>query len=399
MLTDYRFALSESQWRDRTGFAPVSSRPAELFGYYRLGRRTLEAMSPDQPRDRVDACPGALTLHQAADGPLARIRLPGGILSPPQLDVLARAATDLGNGAIELTVRGNVQLRAVSDSVALADRLIEAGLLPSPTHERVRNIVASPLSGRIGGLVDIRELVHELDRMLLNVAELAALPGRVLFSIDDGRGDVSGLGADFGLHAVSAETFALILGGADTGSRVDVGAGVTHLAAAAQAFVRIRGSQWRLHEVPDGAARILSHLDVTASAAPVGFEPDVAPPIGWLPQDDGQVALGAGVRFGTLDARTAEFLAAVDRPLVITPWRTIVLTDLDDWMAEQVVRVLAPMGLIFDSESPWLSVTACTGRPGCAKSLADIRGDAAEAVEADSLPVLGRQHWSGCERR
>ncbi|MFI6865569.1 hypothetical protein [Nocardia sp. NPDC050406] len=44
-------------------------------------------------------------LHDAADGPPARIRVPGGRLEPEQL--LAEAARDLGDGAIELTLRGN----------------------------------------------------------------------------------------------------------------------------------------------------------------------------------------------------------------------------------------------------------------------------------------------------
>ncbi|MGW4248717.1 precorrin-3B synthase, partial [Nocardia sp. NPDC004722] len=97
-------------------------------------------------RSDPDSCPGVLRLHEAADGPLARIRVPGGRLSPEQLQSLAAAAVDLGDGNIELTSRGNVQLRQVRDAAALTDRLTEAGLLPSATHERVRNIIASPLS-------------------------------------------------------------------------------------------------------------------------------------------------------------------------------------------------------------------------------------------------------------
>ncbi|MET0319040.1 MAG: precorrin-3B synthase, partial [Rhodococcus fascians] len=80
-------------------------------------------------------------MHQAADGSLARVRLPGGVVTPAQMLVLSGAATELGNGSMELTSRGNVQFRAVSDGDELARRLSDAGLLPSPTHERVRNIL------------------------------------------------------------------------------------------------------------------------------------------------------------------------------------------------------------------------------------------------------------------
>jgi precorrin-3B synthase len=55
---------------------------------------------------------------------------------------------------------------------------------------------------------------------------------------------------------------------------------------------------------------------------------------------------------------------------------------------------------VLDADSPWLRVSTCAGRPGCAKSLADVRSDAAAAVTAGLLPGGGaRQHWAGCERR
>src|SRR5262245_10578909 len=122
-----------------------------------------------------DACPGALHLHQAADGALARVRLPGGMISPAQLEALAHAATKFGSPAMELTSRGNIQLRAITDTAAVAEIVAAAGLLPSQSHERVRNIVASPLSGRIGGLADIRELVLELDDAIQAESLLAEL--------------------------------------------------------------------------------------------------------------------------------------------------------------------------------------------------------------------------------
>ncbi|MFE3443001.1 precorrin-3B synthase [Nocardia sp. NPDC059180] len=369
-------------------------------------------------RTESDSCPGVLRLHEAADGPLARIRVPGGRLEPEQLQVLAAAAEELGDGNIELTSRGNVQLRQVRDAGELTARLEAEGLLPSRTHERVRNIVASPLSGRVGGLADVHPLVRSLDDGLRAAARLAALPGRVLFALDDGRGDVSALGPDIGAHAVDGDEFALLLAGRDSGIRVSTADTADVLLAAAHGFLDLGSGQWRLHEIDGGVDRLTELLGLTPG--PQRLDIGAAPqhPIGWFPQDDGLVALGAGVRLGSLPARTAEFLAAVERPVFLTPWRSLVITDLDEWPAEQVVRVLAPMGLIFDANSPWLQLTACAGRPGCAKSHTDVRADATAAIEsgrilppgtdtppidtpipADQIVAAGRQHWSGCDRR
>lgn len=371
-------------------------------------------------RSNADSCPGVLRLHQAADGPLARVRVPGGQLGAAGLQALAEAAVELGDGALELTSRGNVQLRRITDAGALTERLGAAGLLPSATHERVRNIVASPLSGLAGGVADVRALVPALDAGLRAAPELAGLPGRVLFTLDDGRGDVSGFGADIGLHAVEPGVFAVLLAGADSGIRVAAGDAVGLVLAAARAFAEIRGEGWRLAEVADGPARVRELLGFAGTApGPVVPDPADHPPIGWLPQDDGLVALGAGVRLGVLPARTALFVAAVEQPVLVTPWRGLVIPGLDEWTAEQVVRVLAPMGLIFDADSPWVRVSTCAGAPGCAKSHTDVRADAAAAIEsgraqrddrtdpggaaepvpAGEVTASGRQHWSGCERR
>ncbi|MFF0497821.1 precorrin-3B synthase [Nocardia aobensis] len=368
-------------------------------------------------RSAPDSCPGVLRLHQAADGPLARIRLPGGAVTPNQLRALAAAAGELGNGSIELTSRGNVQLRQMHDAAALAERLEHADLLPAPSHERVRNIVASPLSGRSGGWSDVHPLAGQLDAGLRAAPELAALPGRVLFTLDDGRGDISGLGGDIGVHATDEAEFALVLAGRDSGARIGADRAVDTMLAAAHSFQRVRGEQWRLREVADGPARILAELALEPIAEPMDFVARHDIPIGWLTQADDRVALGAAVPLGALPARTAEFVAAVEHPILITPWRSLVIADMDEWTAEQVVRVLAPMGLIFDANSPWLAVTACAGRPGCAKSLTDVRADTADAVAsgrvlpvgapapdlsgvaADQVVVAGRQHWSGCDRQ
>lgn len=343
-----------------------------------------------------DACPGALQVHQAADGALARLRLPGGMIGARQLEALAHTATEFGNGALELTVRGNLQLRGVRDAAAVAEAAATAGLLPSPTHERVRNIVASPLSGRVGGLADVRPWVSELDLAIRSDPELARLPGRFLFGLDDGRGDISGLGADAGVH-VHADGMALLLAGRDTGVRITPDDVVRTLIEVARRFVAVRGKAWRVAELDDPSL-LLANFSTTAVPVEV-YPPVVRPPVGWITQDDGRVALGAAIPLGVLQARQAEFVAAIDAPVVITPWRSLLVCDLDEGVADTALRVLAPMGLVFDENSPWLDISACVGSPGCEKSQADVRAEATRiATEEDARLPGGHVHYVGCER-
>ena len=351
-------------------------------------------------RSQPDACPGALQVHHAADGALARVRLPGGLLTPTQLQTLADAARDLGNGQMELTSRGNVQLRSVSDprSLRIANRFGRACCRPRRTSEcatssRPHCPAVSEASPTFVNwfTVSIRRS-KRIKHWQICQGEPCS-PSTTGAETSAGFGAISDSthSAPPSIHWCSPVTTPLIVYRRDDA--------VELLLAAARSFLDVRDKHWRLAEVPDGIERTLEQLGLSAeSTVAADLTPDARPTIGWLEQRDGTVALGGGLRFGLLDARLAEFLAAVDKPVVVTPWRSVHIFDLDEWAAEQVVRVLAPMGLIFDENSPWLEVTACTGSPGCEKSLADVRTDAITAVEQAELPVVGRQHWAGCDR-
>ncbi|WIM95142.1 precorrin-3B synthase [Actinoplanes oblitus] len=355
----------------------------------------------------TDACPGALRLHAAADGLLARVRLPGGLLTGAQLGLLGELAEEFGDGRLELTSRANLQLRALKegDAARLADRLRDAGLLPSPTHDSVRNIAAPPLAD-----ARVRELVAELDAAIRADPELARLPGKFLFAI----GEVP-LAADVAAIPGPAGAFALRFGGRDTGLRVDAGAVVRALVVSAHAFLAEReeqrsgkGAAWRLRELADGPGRVSARVVETLGLAPVAASRPVTlsgPPgaaagdvnaavlVGVVTDGD-QCAAGALVPLGRLEGTQTRVLAEAKR-LVVTPWRGVLVPGLTAAEAASWTERLAAAGLVVTATSRWTGVTACAGRPGCAKSLADVRSDAEAASRfVAGLPV----HWVGCER-
>lgn len=411
-------------------------------------------------RSKPDACPGALRVHRAADGGLVRIRIPGGTVTAAQLEELSTAAVELGEGSLQLTSRANLQVRGLQPGaeVPLADRLAAVGLLPSATHERVRNVVASPLSGcDEAGNLDVHPLVAELDRGLCADPRLADLPGRFLFTVDDGRCDVAGLGGDVGLLATGPDQLALLLAGADTGVRVPRESAVRAVLACAVAFLDERDRQgsgaWRLAELPGGVPAVLKRLEEAdiegaqvhraKSGGPAGAEVGKrivigavgAGPIGSVGATTGPGTLVVGAPLGRLSRTQSETIAALARGgagwIRVTPWRSVVIpvapsgngTSRRDATshasgaagrsaAGEQLDVLARLGLVTDPFSPLLGVTACTGRPGCASALADVQADARRVVSDHTAAVPSGEpearssevrkmpiHWVGCGHR
>ncbi|WP_225801540.1 cobalamin biosynthesis protein CobG [Streptomyces sp. NK15101] len=366
----------------------------------------LAAMPPTPPptpepgeariRDRGDACPGALRLHPADDGRLARLRLPAGRLTMRQAKVLARAAEALGDGRISITSRGNAELRGLGEGCGaeLAELLDGAGLLPSPTHERVRNIVASPGAGLDGlGHADVQLWARGLDTALCAEPRAASLSGRFLFLLDDGRGDVAGLGGDVSLIAGADGSVLLRLGSRFL--RLAAADAVRAALAAALAFLDAAEAAgtgaWRPRELPAGHvpdwAGALARAGITAEPVPVPPLPASPPP---APGPLGERALHVLAPLGRLTAARLRALADGADELRFTPWRGVVVVGTS---ADRLPELEAH-GLVTRPDLPSVGVSACTGRPGCAKSLADVRTDAG-LVRRGGLPV----HYSGCERR
>ncbi len=337
---------------------------------------------------RADRCPGVLRPHLAADGAVVRVRVPGGQTTGSALGRLSRIAQQFGSGDLQLTSRSSLQIRGLPDPVptGFVHAVQRAGFLPSDTHERVRNIVGSPLTGITGGATDIRPLIASLDAGLCAEPRLASLPTRFLFAVDDGRGDVTAAPFDLGYRAVDHDYGWVLLGGAEQGLLVPAGDAVPTLLELAHRFLTASQKLDHVWHIRD-----LAHWATTIPGVRAVLLPPrvTANPLG-------AVAGAASVQVPLAlltPAQAATVEACASGSVVITPSRGLVLSG-----AARRLPQLAAVGLVHNPASPWSVISACVGAPSCASSLINTRAYATALAQSGSSP-LRRTHISGCERR
>lgn len=339
----------------------------------------------------VDACPGVLTLHQARDGHVARLRLPGGYVTRRQWVAVASLARDFGDGSLDLTSRGNVQVRGLAPEAApaLSARATLAGLLPSSVHDRSRNITASPLSG-LGGRPPLRRLVRALDDAIVADPALAALPGRFLFAVDDGTGGASLARCDIGLMRAGRQV-EMIIDGRRSGVRVPMSAAVFAATAAAQAAVAagVGTRVWRIRDLPDKGATVAAAIGGRCGPPPADDDNRLSLGTGGTAGADVLVVAAPLGRLSTDQVALAGSLLRAGEVLRLTTAGRIVI-PLGVRAALAVAR-LAGAGLLTDDSDTLSGVTACSGM-ACSRSVADVR------ALARPLPAWARTHWAGCAR-
>ncbi len=323
-------------------------------------------------------CPDLFAPMRSGDGWLLRLKPRLGRLTASAARAIAGQAARGGNGIIELTGRGNLQLRGLTlpAAEAFARFAVEAELAdPDPAVERRRNILVSPLAD-----AQSCALAGTLEQALAADDALSALPGKFGFGID--------AGGALGLHGDAAD---IVL-------RRDRGA-------------------WRVGLGPDGGlappvpdpvrtAIALAHRWIASGAAArpsrghgAGTERGQAA-IGWLPA---LRAFGIGLPFGQMDGVILQRLCTLserhgDGVLHLTAWRAILLSGVGEADAGPLRQAIMeyPGSLVTDPDDPVRRVSACIGHAGCASGSVDARADArallAAGVRASSL------HVSGCAK-
>ena len=364
---------------------------------------------------RRGACPGLSAPMQTGDGLLLRF-LPIGTVRLPAFIGLCAAARTFGNGIVEVTARGSIQVRGLT--ATSAPRFAEAVGTLGISAEDGLPIHVNPLTGLdTDEILDAGKLAADLRGALARSNLAARLSPKVSVTIDGGSVlDVDQLSADVRLRAESTNGAALfrISVGGDATSATAIGfvAPANGVSAALELLEAIsqRGSDARARNIiaAEGSARFSEAIaDLLLGVGP-SFRATIATdrePIGTHRLRDGTVAFGLGLAFGHADAISLEHLAEIAAAMGASgiraaPGRVLIVIGLAKDALSAFAAEATRLGFIVRADDPRRHVFACAGAPVCASAHMATRLLAPRVV-ADSADCLGKSftvHLSGCPK-
>ncbi|MBT1156131.1 precorrin-3B synthase [Aminobacter anthyllidis] len=242
---------------------------------------------------RRGACPALSAPMQTGDGMLVRLNPVAGEITPKTLIGLCESAAGHGNGIVEVTARGSIQIRGLTaESACLLAGEVDALGIAVRTGVPVDT---SPLAG-----IDPTEIADPAPlaaaiRAGIEVAGLASRLGPKVSVVVDGRGRI-GLGSimgDIRLVAFSVSRWRLSVGGDESAARF-VGEFETDEACAAtlgivHAVAALgRGGRGRDLDL-EAVSAAIEGSERSRSFAPPSVLPDISPPRGEI----GSLAISA----------------------------------------------------------------------------------------------------------
>jgi precorrin-3B synthase len=340
------------------------------------------------------------------DGLLARLMPP----TPLSLDAFAAlcdASQAHGNGIMEVTQRGSLQVRGLSpDSAVLFARTVAAlglGAESSPV------ILASPLFGLDAReSVDLPALSVELRAKLAQYTQPKTIGPKVSVLIDGGGAlHLDEVPADLRLRVVSASRFHLSMAGNALNAMnlgwVEPGRAVYAMAQLLMAIAN-RGEAARARDFANDGDTLRASLEgmLTPGAPPPRPR---AEPVGTHRLNDGRVARGIAPAFGYGEAGSLKRLtraaaacgAASIRP---APGRALLFIGLTPAAAEEFAAVAVGDGWVVRPDDVRRHVIACAGAPACASASLSTR-QLAPAIAQAAKPLLDGSitiHVSGCAK-
>jgi precorrin-3B synthase len=352
------------------------------------------------------ACPRLAAPMETGDGLLARIVLAG----PTPIDALAAlcaAARTHGNGLMEISARGSLQVRGLTPvSAPLFAASVEA--LNVGLNDGVP-IIASPLPADPTALIDAQALAADI-RARFASRDLALAPKVSVIVDGGGQIPLDDLTADIRLRATGhGEDMKMFVSlGGDAVSATPLGL-VTAQDAAKLAVdllevIAARGANMRARDVTarDGLAPFLTVAGARLEPASPPTARPAAQTIGLHRLDDGRCAMGVALPFGQAQGLDLIALLRIARAngarwVATAPQRTLLIGPVGELTAFALGTAADTLGFIVDARDARRRVVACAGAPACASGLIPSRMLAAEI--AAGLPQGGMAvHVSGCAK-
>jgi ferredoxin-nitrite reductase len=414
------------------------SNPLELWDYIgELARKNELPSGPDNFRFRFH---GLFNVAPAQDSLMCRMRIPGGALTPGQLEAIADCAQSYGGGFVDITTRANLQIRDIAprNMVALLSDLHDAGVVPRGSGaDNIRNVTGNPTAGIDGDeFYDVLPLCRAMHHHILMNRELYGLPRKFNIAFDGG-GSISALEDtnDIGFRAVmvgggsatpdvpEGVYFRVALGGItghrdfarDCGLLLKPEECVEVAAAMVKVFVAhgdrgnrnkarlkyvldAKGFEWFLDETaavlgaplrrfPLDACRFapgpdrLAHLGVQAQKQTGLFWVGAHVPSGRMSVDQMRAVAALARQYGTGAVGGDANVGDARRTIRLTVWQNFLIANVPQGRADECAALLRDLGLPTDADPVAAGLVACTGAEGCKFGQAPTKGTA-RAVEA-----------------
>ncbi|HEU6447374.1 MAG TPA: NirA family protein [Verrucomicrobiae bacterium] len=193
-----------------------------LDAYPQIIENALGNKAPDKEDIFRFKWNGLFFLTPVKDAFMARLRIPGGVVTSHQLRELGHIAQELTSGYVQITTRANFQMRLIQprDCPEFLRRVQSIGLHTRGSGaDNIRNLTMNPTAGVDPvELIDVNPLVQQLAQIIVNDRSFYDLPRKFNIAYDGGglTGSVEDTN-DIGIKAVKAGDeilFRIALGGA-----------------------------------------------------------------------------------------------------------------------------------------------------------------------------------------
>jgi precorrin-3B synthase len=376
---------------------------------------TLATIEPQ----RRGICPGLSAPMATGDGLLVRL-LPRGAIPLAAFAALCRAARECGNGIIEITSRGSIQIRGLNETSA--SRFAETITALDIAAEDGVPILCNPLCGLDPEeIFDCTSLAEELRQRIVQSGLAAQLSPKVSVIIDGGGAlSLDAMAADIRLRARNMRgnaVFDVSVGGDNAGvfklGQIEPRHGAETVLALLDVIARYgrairardllasRGEPLFRSAIAELLLSACRHEngDSKTDSRLSGNEQNAA--VGTFALRDEKIAAGIGLAFGHADADAMERLVEAAQTLGATglrtaPERTLLAIGLTRDSAAPFAAQAERLGFISCADDPRRKIIACAGAPVCASAQIASRALAPAIATGAPAQFTGMIHLSGC---